>query len=92
MRLWDFLAGIVFGIAGALAGILIYLKFLYREPQIYTVNLAKIKKEGFTKSDVLKILNPDTVLIDRRCVLNPYGRDITDDILRVLKSEKKSSS
>ena len=90
MRLWDLLAGIVFGVAGSLAGVFLYQKLIYRQPQVYAVNLAKLKKEGFTKADVLKVLNPDVVLIDRKCVLNPYGRDITDEILKALKSEKKT--
>jgi len=85
----DLLIGFLLGLVSSFLAIFVYLKFFKVTPQFYVVNFAKLKEEGFTRKDLLEVINPHVVLIDRRCVLNPYGRDITSEIEKVLKARKE---
>jgi len=85
----DLLIGFLLGLISSFVAIFVYLNFFRNTPQVYVVNFSKLKEDGFTKKDLLEVINPNIVLIDRRCVLNPYGRDITIEIEKVLRERKE---
>jgi hypothetical protein len=86
MRILDFAAGFLLGVFGGLMAVYVYRKI--NPPQrIYVVDFLRLKREGISKAQIAKILEKNTVLIDRRCVLNPAGRDITEEIERALKGQ-----
>jgi hypothetical protein len=84
MKIEDILIGFAIGVLSSLAVFYaLYKKF--SPPEVYVVDFSYLAKEGITKKQIESVLEDNTILIDKRCVLNPNGRDITFQIERALK-------
>jgi len=83
---FDWVLAFLLGLIGGLSAVLIYRHF--NPPQeVWVVDFQRLKKEGITKEELRRVLKEGVILIDRRCVLNPAGRDVTEEIKRALKGQ-----
>jgi len=84
MRIEELLIGFAIGILTSLLVFFTLYKY-FSPPQIYVVDFSYLQQKGITKTQVERLLQKNVILIDRRCVLNPYGKDITFQIEKTLR-------
>ena len=84
MRIEEFLIGFTIGILTSLLVFFTLYKY-FAPPEVYVVDFSYLQKKGITKTQIEQILQKNVILIDRRCVLNPYGKDITLQIEKALR-------
>jgi len=84
---FDWVLAFLLGLIGGLSAVLIYRYLLQSPQEVWVVDFQKLKKEGITKGELRRVLKEGVILIDRRCVLNPAGRDVTEEIEKALKGQ-----
>ncbi len=91
MKFEDFILGLIAGLISSLSVLIFYQNFFHKETTVFVVDFNKLKKEGFTKEQIISAIPRGVILIDRKCVLNPHGRDITKRIEEILKNSTFNS-
>jgi len=84
MRIEELLIGFAIGILTSSLVFFTLYKY-FAPPEVYVVDFSYLQQKGITKAQIEHILQKNVILIDRRCVLNPNGKDITFQIEKALK-------